>query len=191
MRKINILVKLVLSFVFIFTASACSTAKLGESHAFQGKIWRGYVTGQFWVKPELKEELTPVQEKLLYEAMHFKYERDQALRGAIVTVKPKGFLTDIIVARAIIPDNVEYSELTKGAIVDFIFQRGTEIDLDLSKINRIIRVVCAGTDRECIKRVEAEGSPRTVIDDTIESGYLGGNTYTRQVSSEERAKYGN
>lgn len=184
MKTLKSLAKRALAVVVLLSTSACTTTKIGQDYDFQGKVWRGDITRQFHVTPD---SFTPSAEYI--EKAHYDLAKHKYVRAAIARVLDGGYFKDMHVGSFAVPDNVEYAELEKGAIVDVIFQKGTDADHRVGKINRIVRLVCPGNDKVCIRRERSAGRVNTVIDPNPASDFSNGNTYTRQVSAEERAKY--
>jgi hypothetical protein len=175
--------KIVLSSVIALFISACTTYGPGTDYAPQGKIWRGDIVVQYF---DVKAKNI---ESSVRAGFHFDDSRDIGRRYAKVRVLDGAFFKDIIVSPVIVPDAVEYSELTKGAIVDIIMQKGTETDYRAGRINRIVKLVCAGTDQACIKKERSAGRVNTVIDEHPGIDYTGGSTYSRRISEAERKLY--
>lgn len=176
--------KLTLVVGMLLATSSCTTTKLGQDYPHQGKVWRGDIVQQFLEVPDLNALETRASAKMPYDPANPTF-----WRFAKVRVLDGGFFKDMHIGAVHVPDNVEYADLEKGAIVDVIFQKGSEFDWRLRKISRVIRLVCAGHDKECISRERSAGRVNTVIDAAPESGFQNGNTYTRQVSAEERTQY--
>lgn len=169
--------------LFLATAG-CTTYKPGQDYPAQGKVWRGDVTQQYYEYADLETLLANKAKGVPFDPKNFAL-----WRGAKVRTFKEGFFKDLIVATVRVPDNVEFSDLGKGAIVDFILQKGTDLNWRVAKDNRILRLVCAGHDKECIQREQSANRLFTVIDPAPAGDFMNGNTYTRQVSPEEKALY--
>lgn len=184
MKTLKSLAKLALAVFVLLSTSGCYTMDIGKDYDFQGKVWRGDITRQFHVTPD---SVTPSAEYI--EKAHYDVAKDKYRRATLARLYDGVYFKDMTIASYAVPDSVEYSDLEKGAIVDFILQRGTDTDFRIGKFNRIVRLVCAGSDKACIRRERSAGRVNTVIDPHPGSDFSNGNTYTRRVSAEERAKY--
>lgn len=184
MKTLKSLAKLALAVVVLLSASGCYTMGIGKDYDVQGKVWRGDVTRQFHVTSNSVVVGADVIEKGHYDPV-----KDRYLRAVLARIFDGVYFKDLYIASYAVPDRVEFADLEKGAIVDFVVQRGTDVDYRVGKFNRIVRLVCAGSDKACIRRERSAGRVNTVIDANPASDFSNGNTYNRRVSAEERAKY--
>jgi len=95
-----------------------------------------------------------------------------------------------VIANALVPDNVEFADIPKGTLVDVMTETGPDVDYSVQRFTRILRVVCAVTDKECWEREKSAKRIGAVIDSTpydINRKY--GVTYIRRETKDDVKKY--
>lgn len=162
--------------------SACSTGNYKSSLDWQDKVWRGRV-----VKPMLNTSGKKYDTDFI-AATKFVSPRDDGIRISRVQFA-SGWNSTIAVA--VVPDNLEFSQLESGTIVDIMAELGPNIDFGTQRFTRILGIVCAKSDETCIKHEKDANRINSVIDahppNDISAKY--GATYNRRLTPEEIKKY--
>jgi hypothetical protein len=184
--KINVASLKILTALLVASAlAACSTTGLESNEPWQGKVWRGKIQRQFVdtsVKSNLSEEVA--------KKAHFSAEHTTNMRMAQVVAFRGGFLGNVTYAMALVPDNVEFDDIKKGAVVDFIFEPGITTNFSTYRLNRIVRLVCRSDDDACIDREKSAHRLNSIIDDNPGDDFRKyGLTYNRRNSPEDIKKY--
>lgn len=168
--------------LFAIATTACSTTTHKSTEEWQNKVWRGTVVTTF------VNTTTKLTDKNFIVDTKFNVERDTGLRMVRVHIS-SGWSS--VMANTIVPDNVEFSQLPKGTLVDVMTEFGTNINHEQHRFTRILRIVCTKDDDKCIAAEKAANRYQAVIEPKpvgdISARY--GATYIRRVTKEELAKY--
>jgi len=167
------------------TLAACSTTWIESNEPWQGKVWRGKIQRQFVdtsVNPRLSDE---VIKKTKFSEAH-----GMNTRMAQVLVARGGFLGNLTVGGALVPDNVEFDDIKRGAIVDVIFEPGVTMDFSTYRVNRIVRLVCRSDDDACIDQEKSAKRLNSIVDENPGDSFKKyGLTYNRRNTPEDIKKY--
>ncbi|BDT60179.1 hypothetical protein MasN3_36730 [Massilia varians] len=162
--------------------SACTTTDHKSVEDWQGKVWRAVVVKQFvnTTSSRINKEWAV--------ATKFDYSRDMAPRMARVHLM-SGFNSTI--ANVIVPDNIEFSKLQRGTLVDVVTETGPNMDFSMQRFTRILGVVCDSKDDACLDREKAAKRVGVVIDEHPASDISAkhGATYNRRLTADEIKKY--
>lgn len=163
-------------------ASGCSTLNHKSVEPWQGKVWRVIVERQFVDSVSYKVG------REYAEATKYDESRDARMRLARVHLA-SGW--DSVLANAVVPDNLEFSQVERGAIVDVMTETGPNMDYSKQRFTRILGIVCTKADEACIESEKKAKRVGAVIDSSpgpdISEKY--GATYSRRVTDEELKKY--
>lgn len=162
---------------------ACSTTDQHSVEAWQGKVWRAVVVKQIVDTSSFKGV-----NKEWAAATKFDASRDTGLRMTRVTFSA-GW--NSVGASAIVPDNIEFSQLAKGALVDTMVEIGPNMNHETQRFTRVLRIVCAAEDDACFEAENKAGRVRQVVEENpsadISARY--GLTFHRRVTKEELNRY--
>jgi hypothetical protein len=162
--------------------SACTTTTYKSSEDWQGKLWRVTV-----VKPMVNTLGQKFSADYLASTKYVP-TRDDGMRLARVHL---ALGWNSVIAGAVVPDNLEFSQLESGTVVDVMTELGPNIDYGVQRFTRILGVVCAKADKVCIEREHDAKRLNAVIDEKprkdISAKY--GATYSRRLTVEEVKKY--
>lgn len=162
--------------------TGCSTTDHRSVEDWQGKVWRGLVS-----KTMVDTTGFQTKDQEWISAVKYDARRDVGLRMARVHFA-SGW--DSVIANAIVPDNIEFADIPKGTLVDIMAEFGPDTDHSVQRFTRIIRLVCAAKDKECLAREKAAKRIGSVIENLpndVNSRY--GVTYFRRASKEDVKKY--
>lgn len=183
MKKFMKAVKIIAVGLMVAGLSACSTTNQHSVEAWQGKVWRAVVVKQIVDTSSFKGV-----DKEWAAATKFDAARDTGLRMTRVTFSA-GW--DSVGASAIVPDNIEFSQLAKGTLVDTMVETGPNMNHETQRFTRVLRIVCAADDKACFEAEDKAGRVRRVVDENpaadISARY--GVTFNRRVTQEELKKY--
>lgn len=162
---------------------ACSTmTNPNETQSWQGKVWRGPVTHQILDSRKSYSFGKDIDAKFKYDPVIHT-----GMRMAAV-----GFSSgwNTVIVSSMVPDQIEFSELKKGTVVDVIAEPNPLINFEAGRFTRILRVVCAVDDKECIKSEEKANRLRTVlIDNPGDVSVQFPLTFERRITKEEIERY--
>lgn len=163
--------------------TGCSVTGHKSAEDWQNKIWRGPV-----MVPFVNTSKNPTDTDFI-TATKFDLVRDKGIRLARVHVS-SGWSS--VMANAVVPDNIEFSDIPKGTLVDVIAEFGTNMDHSKQRFTRILRIVCARDDDKCMKAEKDAGRYQAVVNshpagETINAEY--GVRFTRRISESDIAKY--
>lgn len=175
-------VKIVAIGLFALAVTGCSTTDYRSVEPWQGKVWRVVVERQFVAAPKIKAT------KDYVGATKYDESRDANLRLARIYL-PSGW--DSVLATVVVPDNVEYSEIERGTVVDVMAEFGPSMDYSQQRFTRILRIVCAKTDEPCIDNEKKSKRLGSVIEEkpSLDISAKYGATYSRRISDDEFKKY--
>lgn len=160
----------------------CRTIDYRSSEDWQGKLWRVIV-----VKDMVNTTKNKPSAEYIASTKYVK-ERDFGYRLSRVRLS-SGW--DTTIAAAMVPDNLEFSQLESGTIVDVMTEIGPNVDFGVQRFTRILGIVCTKSDQACIKREKDANRLNAVIDEhppkDISSRY--GVTYSRRLTPPEIKKY--
>lgn len=183
MEKAYAALKFLAVVIFAGSMAACGTITPRTTEPWQGKVWRAKVTHQF-----TDTRGNSSQGAELDALMHFNAQRDTGRRLSAVQFS-SGW--DTLISGAIVPDQIEFSQLKKGAVVDVMVEKGPNNNYDTSTFTRILRVICEASDSACIDREVSAKRYKAVMDDNppadISTKY--GLTFNRRVTKDEADKY--
>lgn len=179
MKKILKAAKIIAVSLMFSGLSACSTTNQHSVEDWQGKVWRAVVVKQLvdttsftGVDPEWARETK------------FDLARDTGLRMTRVHLAA-GW--NSVMASAVVPDNIEFSQIPKGTLVDVMTETGPNMDHAAQRFTRVLRIVCAADDKACIDAEDKANHIRKVVDEKpssdISSRY--GVTYNRRETKED------
>ena len=168
--------------LFALAATGCSTTDHKSVAEWQGKVWRGVVS-----KTLVDSTSWRPTDKEWIESAKYDFNRDVGIRMARIHFA-SGW--DSVIANAMVPDNVEFSDIPKGTLVDVMAETGPDMNYSAQRFTRILRVVCAVTDDACMEREKNAKRFGAVIDNAphdINRQY--GVTYNRRETKEDVKKY--
>ncbi len=187
MKKITTALKLLAVGLFALNLSACGLMPPSERKDVYGMVWRATIVKQYADTSKVgtsKDEGTVEVLKLL----HFVPSRDSGLRAAFVQY---GEGWDTHTPYAVVPDQVEFSQIKRGALVDVMEEQWATSSYETAHFRRILRVVCESDDDKCIDAEKTAKRYKAVVDEhppaDVSAKY--GATYLRRVTPEEIAKY--
>jgi hypothetical protein len=183
MKKTNLFISLLT--VPVLLLSGCSVMQSGTRYEEQGKVYRSVVIKQF-------QDLSQVDEGLTGAKVKFDKARDGGIRAAGVRIRIESVYPhkEIIGNVFLVPDNVEFSQIGIGAIVDVILQPGDNVDFSKRLNNRIVKVICNSDEDACIDAEMKSGRMKMVVDENPGDDMAAyKNTYMRNVSPDEYEKY--
>jgi hypothetical protein len=182
MKKIVNSLKFLAVGLIAVAMTGCSTSNHRSVETWQGKIWRGVV-----VSTALDTTKFHPTDKDWIASAHYDEQRDFGMRTARVHIS-SGW--DSVMANAMVPDSVEFSQIPKGTLVDMVTETGPDMNYAQQRFTRIIRVICAKDDEKCLDAESKANRVRTVIDahpgDVNKEHSL---TFNRRVTKEDVAKY--
>jgi hypothetical protein len=182
MEKLLKAVKFIAVGLMVAGLSACSTTTYKSSEDWQGKLWRVTV-----VKAMVDTSGKTFSADYLASTKYVP-ERDDRMRLARVHLA-SGW--NSVIAGAVVPDNLEFSQLESGTVVDLMTELGPNMDYGVQRFTRILDVVCAKADKACIEREKDAKRLNAIIDENppkdISAKY--GATYGRRLTVEEIKKY--
>lgn len=184
MKKIFKAAKFLAIGLFAIATTACSTTNHKSVEDWQNKVWRGPV-----VKTALDTTDSRPTDKEWLASTKYEVARDIGMRVARVHISSGWSST---MANVGVPDNVEFSQIPNGTLVDVMVETGPAMDFSIQRFTRIIRIVCAKDDAPCIAAEKAAHRYQAVVDakpagETINAQY--GLTFNRRVTKAELAKY--
>ena len=167
--KSSVLFKVVGFTLAIGVLSGCHTIKKGEVYDWQGKMVRGDVRIQYVNTPG----------------------NGTTRRAALVRTQEGGLTGQIRLFGVLVPDNIEFSDLEVGSIVDVIFERGdSDYNMDKGHFQRIVRLICKASDKDCVSKEWASGRMNQVIDaNPGDDKVKYGTSYVRKGTQAEFDKY--
>jgi hypothetical protein len=165
-----------------FGLSACSTTNYKSTADFQGKMWRAVVVKQYVDTTSFK----PGADYMA--ATKYVPARDSRMRLARVHFS-SGW--DSTIAAVVIPDNIEFSQLEKGTLVDVMMETGPDTDYSAQRFSRILSIVCSSSDKDCIASEEKANHVGAVLDEhpSKDTSSKYGVAYSRRLTDEETKKY--
>lgn len=182
MKKFMKAAKIVALGLFALAVTGCHTIDHTSVEPWQGKAWRVIVEKQFVDSTSHKVS------RSYAESTKYDTSRDARVRLARVHLA-SGW--DSVLATAVVPDNIEFSQLERGTIVDVMAETGPNMDFSKQRFTRILRIVCAKTDDACIENEKKAKRIGRAIDEKpspdISAQY--GVTYSRRITDEELKKY--
>jgi hypothetical protein len=168
--------------LFAIAVTGCSTSGHKSEEVWQGKVWRGPVVTTF-----VNTSSNPTDKDFIAKTK-FDAIRDAGLRMSRVHIST-GWSS--VMANTIVPDNLEFSQLPKGTLVDVMAELGTNTDHSKQRYTRILRIVCAKADEKCIEGEKSAKRYQAIVEQNpagdISAQY--GVSYNRRVTKEELAKY--
>jgi hypothetical protein len=183
MKNIYTALKLLAVGLFATAMTACSTmTNPNETQDWQGKVWRGPVTHQ------ILDSRKPVSYGKEVDAK-FKYDpsRHSGMRMSAVGFS-SGWTS--VIATVMVPDQIEFSQLKKGTVVDVMAEPNPQINFEAGRFTRILRIICAADDKECIKNEEKANRLRAILIDN--AGDVSAQfplTFERRITKEEWETY--
>ena len=168
MKSLNLL-KVVGVTLILSVFSGCHTIKRGEIYDWQGKMVRADVRIQYVNTPS----------------------NGTSRRAALVRTQEGGLTGQTRLFGVLVPDNIEFSDLEVGSIVDVIFERGdSDYKMDEGHFQRIVRLICKASDKDCVSKEWASGRMNQVIDaNPGDDKAKYGTSYVRKGTQEEFDKY--
>lgn len=182
MNKIVKAAKFIIAVLMVAGLAACSTTDHRSVADWQGKLWRVVVVKQFVNTTSSRPT------KAYVDATKFDAVRDANIRMARVHLS-SGF--DSVIATVIVPDNLEFSQLRRGALVDVMTETGPNMDFAVQRYTRILALVCDSEDDACLAREKSAKRVGVVLDEKPAPGISAkyGATYNRRLTAEEIEKY--
>jgi hypothetical protein len=164
------LTRLLTTVAMFVSVAACHTVHMGEHVDWEGQILRADVRQQY---------INNRSDTLIHRMAFVRNQYGGGLTGG---TRLFGVM---------IPDNIEYDDLETGAIVEVIVEPGnSDYDIWKGHWNRITKLICKGSDKECRKREWASGRMTQVIDEHPGDDMKKfGNTYNRHITEEDIKKY--
>lgn len=182
MKKILNYLKFLAVGLIAVAMAGCSISNHRSVETWQGQIWRGVVVSNALDSTTFR----PTDKEWLASA-HYDAQRDFGMRTARVHIS-SGW--NSVMANAIVPDSVEFSQIPKGTLVDMVTETGPDMNYSQQRFTRIIRVICAKDDDKCFAVENKANRVRAVIDahpSEVNKEY--GLTFNRRVTKEDVAKY--
>lgn len=182
MKKILSYLKFLAVSLFAVAVTGCSTTDHKSVETWQGQIWRGVV-----VSNALDTTTLHPTDKEWIASAHWDEQRDLGMRTARVHIS-SGW--NSVMANAMVPDSIEFSQIPKGTLVDMVTETGPDMNYAQRRFTRIIRVICAKGDDKCFDVESKANRVRAVIDahpGDVNKEY--GLTFNRRTTKEDVAKY--
>ena len=180
-NKIFAAVKLVAVGVFALAVTGCGLIPPKVRSNPRGMVWEATI-----VRPQLSMvgEVSPE----LTAKTHYDPTRDFGMRISKVQF---GEGWDMGIMTAKVPDQIEFSQLSRGTVVEVKVEYPDTVNMDTSIFTRILRVVCDSEDDKCIDAEKAAKRYKAIVDknppEDVSAKY--GATFNRRLSPEENAKY--
>lgn len=170
--------------LLVVATTSCSTTNHKSVEDWQNKIWRGTV-----MKSLLDTSDFRPTDKEWIDSAKFDVARDIGMRMARVHISSGWSST---MANVAVPDNVEFSQIPKGTLVDVMVETGPAMDHSMQRYTRIIRIICAKGDEKCIDAEKKAQRYQAVIDpqpagETVNAQY--GLSFSRRITKEDIKKY--
>lgn len=182
MKKIITALKLLAVSLFAISTAACTTTSIDKTYDFQDKVWRGEISRQFSSSPakwSLSEDLR--------KRVHWEDAHDVDVRVAQIRFMDGQMAR---VASVFVPDQIEFADIEKGAIVDIILVPGPLTNFSTNNVNRILKLICRAKDEACIHKEKSEGRFSKVVDANPGNTFAKyGETFNRRATSEDYAQY--
>lgn len=187
MKRIIPALKWLATGLFAISTPGCMTAGvtnslLDNTYNYQGKVLRGEVVQQF---TDTSKNGTFGEKFIKNTPFDDKY----VVNTRQTTI---GFMDGRRQHRtlAFVPDQIEFEDIEKGAIVDFILQYGPRENYATSQETRVLKLVCRAKDEACIRVEKTRGTFAKVVDaDPGDASAKYGVTYKRRNTQEDIAKY--
>jgi hypothetical protein len=158
------------------------TTSVDHIHDDQGNVMRVEIMRQFWNTAEKS-----VASAAYIKRTHYDAERERNVRLAQVRYMDGQWMR---MAFAYVPDQIEFDDIEKGAIVDFISEPVPLVNFATYQVTRILKLVCRAKDLICIHREISEGRFSKVVDaDPGDVSIKYGVAYNRRNTPEDNAKY--
>jgi hypothetical protein len=168
--------------LFALAVTGCSTTNYKSVEPWQGQVWRVVVIKQF-----VDTSSNKASDEYIASTKYMR-DRDAGMRLARVHLS-SGW--NSVIAAAIVPDGLEFSQLERGTLVDVKTETGPNTDYNLQRFTRILGIVCRKDDSVCMEREKTAKHVSAVIDENppedISAKY--GATYSRRLTAEEIKKY--
>lgn len=168
-------------------AAGCTTIDYKEDHKTQGKVWRTDVYGPMHVLTNVVD--TPGGPSEVERRTGVTKEILQGLRFAKFRFRSGDMLGTNIFGQAAVPDSIPSEDVQKGAIVDVLLERGTQLNFPTMRVTRVVRLVCKADDAPCIAKVKKEGTLYTVVEQNPQDGAMYGQTYNSRISMDAYKAY--
>lgn len=183
MKKVYTALKFLAVGIFAVSMTACGSITARTAEPWQGKVWRAKL-----ISPFLDSRGNMSQGAALDASMHFDAKRDTGRRMASVQFS-SGW--DTLVASVNVPDQIEFSQLKKGAVVDIMAEKGPNNDYSTATFTRILRIVCDASDSACIDKEVSAKRYKTVIDENppADVSVKYGVTFNRRITQAEADMY--
>lgn len=186
MKKTAIVLKLSAILLATGVLSACTTVGIDSHEDWQGKVWRGTIQRQF--EDTSGNKMLPSDD--IAKKTRFSLEHEQNMRASHVRFYLGGAWGKLVVASVLVPDDIEFDDIKKGALVDFILEPGVSTDYPTYRVNRILRLVCRANDDACRAGEKSSKRLDTIVDATPGDSFQKyGVTYDRRNTPEDIAKY--
>jgi hypothetical protein len=182
MKNLMKAAKIVAIGLFALAVTGCSSFNYKSVEPWQGKVWRVVVERQFIDSTGFKPN------KEFVEATKYDESRDARYRISRIYL-PSGW--DSVIATAALPDNIEFSEVERGTVVDVMAEIGPNMDYSKQRFTRVLRIVCAKTDEPCIDNEKKSKRLGSVIEEkpSLDISARYGVTYSRRITDDELKKY--
>lgn len=181
MKKVVKSIFMLLAAALALQLTGCASLTAVDNAEWKGKVWRATISRTVYDarKQELKGEAAVKGQ--------YDHERDRHRRATFAHFS-SGW--DSVMVAVVVPDQIEYSEIEKGSIVDVMIEQGDNFNYG-NRFSRVLRVVCHKSDKECIDREHKAKRIRAVLDPNPPAnvGHEYGHTFNRRLTQEERDKY--
>lgn len=170
--------------MLLLTLSGCATSP-HKDYSWQGKVQRAYITKTLW-----GYDVSHVVMQVPEGPTHFTPQKNGNMRMTFVVMTQGAVFKDYVGSNLFVPDNIEFADLQKGAIVEVVHERGDAFDFNANKFSRVIHLVCKADDKPCLERESKSSLMHYVVDKNpkeYEAKYH--NTYLRQTAVEDRIKF--
>jgi hypothetical protein len=182
MKQVYAALKILAVGLFATAMSACSTVNVDTKDEWTGKVWRAVV-----VKPFMDTTTYRPTDAKWIAKTEFDEKRDQGVRVSFVHFS-SGW--NSIMTTAMVPDQLEFSQIPKGTLVDVIVEPGPDINYAKPRFSRILRVVCAKNDDKCFDTEHAAKRVRAVVDENPgDLSATDGLTFKRRITKEELKEF--
>jgi hypothetical protein len=162
--------------------SGCNSITAETVEPWQGKVWRATVSDQV-----VDTSKTRAPNAKWAALTRFDETRDRGIRMARVQFA-SGW--DMVSANVAVPDQIEFSAIPKGTLVDVMAEKGPDNNYTTQRFTRILRIVCAHDDDECINAEKAAKRFKKVVEVDAEAVTKeSGLTFSRRTTKEELDRF--
>ena len=96
---------------------------------------------------------------------HFMPQKNENMRMTFVVMSYGAVFKDYVGSNLFVPDNIEFADLQKGAIVEVVLERGDAFGFDADKFSGVIHLVCKADDMPCLEKESTSSLMHYVVDE--------------------------